>query len=79
PQGWLERVYAALELPSGDDTLEYRDARRGLDRRAIWRDNVIDGFVLAGDTANGAALLARLREAKPWSGPRFAAFASLRA
>ncbi|QYD72071.1 molybdopterin-dependent oxidoreductase [Paraburkholderia edwinii] len=79
PQGWLERVYAALELPSGDDTLEYRDARRGLDKRAIWRENVIDGFVLAGDTANGAALLAKLRDARPWSGPRFAAFAGLRA
>src|ERR1700754_2394075 len=79
PQGWLERVYAALELPSGDDTLEYRDARRGLDKRAIWRENVIDGFVLAGDTANGAALLAKLRDATPWSGPRFAAFAGLRA
>jgi assimilatory nitrate reductase catalytic subunit len=78
PQHWLERIYAALELPSGDDTLEYRDARRGLDKRAIWRDNVIDGFVLAGDTANGAALLAKLRDAKPWSGPRFAAFAALR-
>ncbi|WP_083615484.1 nitrate reductase [Paraburkholderia sp. SOS3] len=79
PQGWLERVYAAMDLPSGDDTLEYRDARRGLDRRAIWRENVIDGFVLAGDTANGAALLAKLRDATPWSGPRFAAFAGLRA
>ncbi|CAB3750427.1 nitrate reductase [Paraburkholderia solisilvae] len=78
PQGWIERVYAALGMPSGDDTLEYRDARRGLDKRAIWRDNVIDGFVLAGDTANGAALLAKLRDAKPWTGPRFAAFAALR-
>jgi assimilatory nitrate reductase catalytic subunit len=78
PQGWLERVYAALELPRGDDTLEYRDARRGLDKRAIWRENMIDGFVLAGDTANGAALLAKLREARPWTGPRFAAFAALR-
>jgi assimilatory nitrate reductase catalytic subunit len=78
PQGWIERVYAALDLPTGDDTLEYRDARRGLDRRAIWRDNMLDGFVLAGDTANGAALLAKLRDAQPWSGPRFAAFAALR-
>ncbi|MDQ7976321.1 molybdopterin-dependent oxidoreductase [Paraburkholderia sp. SARCC-3016] len=79
PQGWLERVYAAMDLPSGDDTLEYRDARRGLDKRAIWRENVMNGFVLAGDTANGAALLAKLRDATPWSGPRFAAFAALRA
>jgi assimilatory nitrate reductase catalytic subunit len=79
PQGWLERVYTALDLPSGDDTLEYRDARRGLDKRAIWRENVMDGFVLAGDTANGAALLAKLRDARPWSGPRFVAFAGLRA
>ncbi|HEY3600086.1 MAG TPA: molybdopterin-dependent oxidoreductase, partial [Paraburkholderia sp.] len=78
PQGWLERVYAALDLPAGDDTLEYRDARRELDKRVIWRDDVIDGFVLAGDTANGAALLAKLRDGMPWAGPRFAAFATLR-
>ncbi len=78
PQGWLERVYAALDLPTGDDTLVYRDARRELDKRVIWRDNVVDGFVLAGDTANTAALLAKLREAKPWTGPRFAAFAAQR-
>ncbi|CAB3756830.1 nitrate reductase [Paraburkholderia humisilvae] len=78
PQGWLERVHAALVMPAGEDTLEYRDARRGLDRRAVWRDNVLDGFALAGDTGNGAALLAKLRDAKPWSGPRFAAFAALR-
>jgi assimilatory nitrate reductase catalytic subunit len=82
PQGWLERLYAALELPAGEDTLEYRDARRQLDKRVIWRtrgnESMIDGFVLAGDTANGAALLAQLREAKPWVGPRFAAFAALR-
>jgi assimilatory nitrate reductase catalytic subunit len=79
PPGWLERVHAALRMPAGADTLEYRDARRGLDKRAIWRENVLDGFALAGDTANGAALLAQLRDAKPWSGPRFAAFAGLRA
>ncbi|MFC0401027.1 nitrate reductase [Paraburkholderia rhizosphaerae] len=78
PQGWLERVHAALVMPAGEDTLEYRDARRGLDRRAIWRDNMLDGFALAGDTGNGAALLAKLRDAQPWSGPRFAAFAALR-
>jgi assimilatory nitrate reductase catalytic subunit len=79
PQGWLERVFGALELRSVVDSREHRDARRGLDKRAIWRENVIDGFVLAGDTANGAALLAKLRDARPWSGPRFAAFAGLRA
>jgi assimilatory nitrate reductase catalytic subunit len=78
PQGWLERIYAALELPSGDDTLEYRDARHGLYKRAIWQDNVIDGFVLAGDATGGDALLAKLRDAKPWAGPRLAAFAALR-
>jgi assimilatory nitrate reductase catalytic subunit len=82
PQGWLERVYAALDLPTGEHTLEYRDARRQLDKRVIWctrgNETMIDGFVLAGDTANGAALLAQLREAKPWVGPRFAAFSALR-
>ena len=82
PQGWLERVYAALDLPTGEHTLEYRDARRQLDKRVIWctrgNESMVDGFVLAGDTANGAALLAQLREAKPWVGPRFAAFSALR-
>jgi assimilatory nitrate reductase catalytic subunit len=78
PPDWLTRVYAALDLPKGEDTLEYRDARRQLDKRVIWRDNVIDGFVLAGDTANGDALMAQLRAAQPWLGPRFAAFAAQR-
>jgi assimilatory nitrate reductase catalytic subunit len=79
PPGWVERVYAALALPAGDDTLEYRDARRALDKRVLWRDNVIDGFVLAGETSNGEALLAQLRARQPWSGPRFAAFSAKRA
>ncbi|MEM5388458.1 molybdopterin-dependent oxidoreductase [Paraburkholderia phymatum] len=78
PQGWLERVYAALDLPKGDDTLEYRDARRQTDKRVIWRDNVIDGFVLAGDVANGDTLMDQLRDAQPWLGPRFAAFSAQR-
>ncbi len=78
PAGWLERLYAALDLPTGENALEYRDARRGLDKRVVWRENVIDGFVLAGDTAGAGALLTRLREAAPWSGPRLAVFAAQR-
>ena len=78
PPGWLERLYTALDLATGDDTLEYRDARRGLDKRVVWRDNMIDGFVMAGDTANADALLADLRERKPWVGPRFTVFAARR-
>ncbi len=78
PENWLERLYEALDLPAGEDTLEYRDARRGLDKRVVWRDNVIDGFVFAGDTTNADALLATLREAAPWSGPRSAVFSTQR-
>jgi assimilatory nitrate reductase catalytic subunit len=78
PQGWLDRVYQALDLAKGDDTLEYRDARRHMDKRVIWRDNVIAGFVLAGDVANGDMLMAQLRAAQPWIGPRFAAFSAQR-
>jgi assimilatory nitrate reductase catalytic subunit len=65
-----------MALRTGEDTLEYRDARRGLDKRVVWRDNVIDGFVFAGDAANADALLAKLREAAPWQGPRFAVFST---
>ncbi|SEA93479.1 nitrate reductase [Paraburkholderia sartisoli] len=74
PADWLPRLYEALDLPVGEDTLEYRDARRGLDKRVVWRENIVDGFVFAGDVANADALLARLRDATPWSGPRFAVF-----
>jgi assimilatory nitrate reductase catalytic subunit len=76
PENWLALLYEAMALPTGEDTLEYRDARRGLDKRVVWRDNVIDGFVFAGDVANADALLARLREAAPWQGPRFAVFST---
>lgn len=76
PAGWLPRLYEALELPVGEDTLEYRDARRGLDKRVVWRENIVDGFVFAGDVTNADALLARLRDATPWSGPRFAVFST---
>ncbi|WP_028227420.1 nitrate reductase [Paraburkholderia ferrariae] len=78
PAGWLEQLYTALGLLPGDDTLEYRDARRGLDKRALWRDNVIQGFVLAGDVAQSESLLAAVRAAQPWQGTRLAAFAARR-
>ncbi|WP_199544313.1 nitrate reductase [Paraburkholderia kururiensis] len=78
PASWLDRLHAALDLPAGEDVLEYRDARRGLDKRVLWRDNVIDGFVLAGDATGGDALLARLVDATPWTGPRFAVFSAQR-
>lgn len=79
PAGWLDRLYAALDLPSGDDTLEYRDARRGLDKRALWRENVIHGFVLAGEIAQADALFAAVRSREPWRGARLSAFATRRA
>jgi assimilatory nitrate reductase catalytic subunit len=79
PAGWLDRLYAALDLPSGDDTLEYRDARRGLDKRALWRENVIHGFVLAGEIAQADTLFAAVRSREPWRGTRLSAFARRRA
>jgi assimilatory nitrate reductase catalytic subunit len=77
PAEWLNRLHDALGLPRGEDLLEYRDARRGHEKRVAWRDNTIDGFMLAGDangTSGAAALIDRIREAAPWSGPRHAVF-----
>ncbi|RQH04472.1 nitrate reductase [Paraburkholderia dinghuensis] len=79
PAGWLDRLYAALDLPSGDDTLEYRDARRGLDKRALWRENVIHGFVLAGEVRQADTLFAAVRSGEPWRGSRLSVFAARRA
>ncbi|TAM04727.1 MAG: nitrate reductase [Paraburkholderia sp.] len=76
PAQWLERLYAALGLLPDDDTLEYRDTRRGLDKRARWRDNVIEGFVLAGDTTQADTLLAAVRAREPWRGSRLGAFSA---
>lgn len=72
--GWVERLHAALELPHGEDLLEYRDARRGHAKRVAWRERTIEGFISSGDANGAAALLERLRAAEPWSGPRHAVF-----
>jgi assimilatory nitrate reductase catalytic subunit len=78
PAGWLDRLHDALGLPRGAALVEYRDARRGHEKRVAWRGNVIDGFLLAGETSAADALLARVREAVPWSGPRHAVFVGSR-
>ncbi len=54
--------------------LEYRDARRGHEKRIAWRADVIDGFLLAGETSGAGALVDSLREGAPWRGPRHTVF-----
>ena len=74
PAQWLERLYDALALPVGADTLEYRDARRSISKRVLWADSALAGFVFSGDIGSADALLDKLRDAKPWEGPRLGAF-----
>jgi assimilatory nitrate reductase catalytic subunit len=74
PTDWIERLHDALGLARDQDLLEYRDARRGHQKRVVWREALIDGYLLSGDVNGSAGLLARLREAQPWQGPRHAVF-----
>ncbi|MGI4815160.1 MAG: nitrate reductase [Janthinobacterium lividum] len=77
PVNWLNQLHQALGLPSDQNSLEYRDARRHLEKRVAWRDNVVDGFIAASASVNtngGDVLLARLRSAQPWTRPRHAIF-----
>ncbi|MQQ99292.1 nitrate reductase [Glaciimonas soli] len=74
PAGWLERLYLALDLPTGTDTLEYRDAQRRIAKRAVWDDGALAGFVFAGEATSADALLASLRQGQPWQGSRLAVF-----
>ncbi|RKP44607.1 nitrate reductase [Trinickia fusca] len=71
---WADRLHDALDLPRGDDLLEYRDARRGREQRVAWLGNTIDGFLLSGDTQGAPALIEQIRSAQPWQGPRHAIF-----
>jgi assimilatory nitrate reductase catalytic subunit len=74
---WLECLHAALELPRDESLLEYRDARRAMTKRVAWRETLIDGVLVAGseaDVAGSASLLARVREASPWTRARHAVF-----
>jgi assimilatory nitrate reductase catalytic subunit len=74
PAEWVERLHDALGLARDLNLLEYRDARRGHQKRVVWRDALIDGYLLSGDANGAASLLARLRQALPWQGPRHAVF-----
>ena len=69
---WTERLHDALGLARGDDLLEYRDARRGRAQRIAWNEQVVDGFLVTGETSPASALLEQLRSAAPWEGPRHA-------
>ncbi|MBN6150990.1 molybdopterin-dependent oxidoreductase [Xanthomonas sp. AmX2] len=77
----LDALAAALALDAGADTLEYRDARRGLLKRVAWRGDAaashLDGLLLAGARrdAAGEALLDTALAGAPWHGPRLAVFA----
>jgi len=74
PDSWLERVYAALDLPAGPDTLEYRDEQRKVAKRATWADGILSGFVFAGDIKSADFALEQVRLKKPWQGSRLAVF-----
>jgi len=69
---WTERLHDALGLARGDDLLEYRDARRGRTQRVAWSGELVDGFLLTGETSPAAALIEQVRCAAPWQGPRHA-------
>ncbi len=83
PPDWFDALDAALALATGPDTLEYRDARRGLLRRVAWRGqgdaSFIDGLLWSGADAGGDALLATALTGRPWQGPRLAAFSAVAA
>ena len=81
PAAWLEALDRALALAAGADTLEYRDARRGLLKRVAWRSeaggNFIDGLLWCDAQPGGDALLRTALAAGAWCGPRLAAFSAL--
>jgi len=74
-EGWLTLLFDKLALQPGPDVLEYRDARRGVVKRAAWQDGTLRGFVFAGETQGSEGLLANLIEGAPWQGPRLTVFA----
>jgi assimilatory nitrate reductase catalytic subunit len=75
PEGWLEKLYIALELGIGSDTLDYRDAQRRIAKRVMWRDGILSGFIFAGDVGGTDALLENLRGGQAWQGSRLTVFA----
>ena len=82
PGQWLVALDEALDLGTGADTLEYRDARRGLLKRIAWRadagSSFIDGVLWAEPEprATAQSLLRYALSEQPWQGPRLAAFSN---
>lgn len=78
---WLAALDAALALGAGPDTLEYRDARRGLLKRVAWRveagANFVDGLLWTDAQPGGESLLRTAVGGGAWRGPRLAAFAAV--
>ncbi|MCR6685718.1 nitrate reductase [Pseudoxanthomonas sp.] len=81
PADWLAALDAALDLGAGADTLEYRDARRGLLKRVAWRGEAggsfIGGLLWSDVQPGGEALLRTALAGNPWRGPRLAAFSAM--
>ena len=81
PAEWLAALDAALALDAGPDTLEYRDARRGLLKRVAWRveagANFVDGLLWTDAQPGGDSLLRTTLGGGAWRGPRLAAFAAV--
>ncbi len=80
PADWRTALVRALDLGTGPDTLEYLDARRGLERRVAWRregtGDCIDGLLWTGGDARGHALLGSALAGEPWRGPRMSVFST---
>ena len=73
PVEWLERLYDALELPVGADTLEYRDARRSISKRVLWA--ILHWPALYLPAISAARMHCWTSCAMPtWEGPRLGAF-----
>src|SRR5690606_8142216 len=81
PVQWLAALDGALSLAASADTLEYRDARRGLLKRVAWRadadESFIEGLLWADAQPGGDALLGCALSGEPWHGPRLSAFTAL--
>ncbi len=81
PAEWLAALDAALALAAGTDTLEYRDARRGLLKRVALRSeessNFVDGLLWIDTQPGGESLLRTALAGGNWRGPRLGAFSAV--
>ena len=76
PHEWLEQLYVALDMPTGSDTLEYRDSQRGIAKRVMWEDARLAAMVFAGDISSADAVLDLVRANDLWQGSRLSAFSN---